>query len=90
MSFAPEDATRFLVSSWDSNVYLYEIATDGEERTANILKKYPHKAPVLDVCFGANDNEAFTAGMDWLVKRYDEDDYATRVLLCFCVIGLLT
>lgn len=30
---------------------------------------YEHRAPVLDVCFGSDENEAFTAGMDWQVKR---------------------
>lgn len=35
-----------------------------------LLKKFEHRAPVLDVCFGADDNEVFSAGMDWDVKRY--------------------
>jgi hypothetical protein len=26
---------------------------------------------VLDVCFGRDDNEAFTCGLDWEVRRYD-------------------
>lgn len=25
---------------------------------------------MLGVCFGADDNEAFSAGMDWQVKKY--------------------
>ncbi len=25
---------------------------------------------MLDVCFGADDNEVFSAGMDWQVKKY--------------------
>lgn len=71
ISFAPESPTRFLVSSWDKNVYLYNITTTEEEHTANLVQTYPHQAPVLDVCFGANDNEAYTAGMDWTVSKLD-------------------
>jgi cell cycle arrest protein BUB3 len=55
------------VSSWDKYVYLYE--THGEEPGGELIEKYEHRAPVLDVCFGADDNEAFSAGMDWQVKR---------------------
>jgi cell cycle arrest protein BUB3 len=62
------------VSSWDKHVYLYE--THGEEAGGNLIKKYEHRAPVLDVCFGSDDNEAFSAGMDWQVKRYEK--WATR------------
>jgi cell cycle arrest protein BUB3 len=55
------------VSSWDKNVYLYEISS--EDEGGKLIETYTHRAPVLDVCFGADDNEAFTAGMDWQVKR---------------------
>lgn len=66
--FAPESPNRLLASSWDRNVYLYEIE-DGEAPSATLLKQYEHRAPVLDVCFGGSDNEAFTAGMDHRVMR---------------------
>lgn len=65
--FAPDAPRRLLVSSWDKNLYLYEVAEGGEE--ASLVKTYEHRAPVLDVCFGANQDEAFTAGMDRQVKR---------------------
>jgi WD40 repeat protein len=68
LQFAPNSPTRLLVSSWDKHVYLYE--THGEEAGGRLIEKYEHRAPVLDVCFGADDNEAFSAGMDWQVKRY--------------------
>lgn len=67
LAFAPDNPNRLLVSSWDKNVYLYEIANGAEE--ANLVRTFEHRAPVLDVCFGANQDEAFTAGMDRQVKR---------------------
>ncbi len=67
LKFAPESPTRLLVSSWDKHVYLYD--TQDQEAGGKLIEKYEHRAPVLDVCFGADDNEAFTAGMDWQVKR---------------------
>ncbi|KIN00479.1 hypothetical protein OIDMADRAFT_200024 [Oidiodendron maius Zn] len=67
VQFAPNSPTRLLVSSWDKHVYLYE--THGEEAGGKLIEKYEHRAPVLDVCFGVDDNEAFSAGMDWQVKR---------------------
>ncbi|KAL1877849.1 hypothetical protein VTK73DRAFT_8376 [Phialemonium thermophilum] len=69
VSFAPQSANRFLVSSWDKNVYLYEIASESEEARADLIRSFEHRAPILDICFGAHDNEAFTAGMDWQVTR---------------------
>lgn len=71
ISFAPESPTRFLVSSWDKNVYLYNISSTDEEHTANLVQTYTQPAPILDVCFGANDNEAYTAGMDQTVSKLD-------------------
>lgn len=67
--FAPGASRRLLVSSWDKNVYLYEVASGAEE--AGLVGTFEHRAPVLDVCFGASPDEAFTAGMDHLVKRVD-------------------
>lgn len=81
LAFAPDAPSRLLVSSWDKNVYLYDTHTASENGDdaaegggvshGTLLKKYEHPAPVMDVCFGADDNEAYTAGMDWEVKRID-------------------
>lgn len=64
--FAPEAPNRLLVSSWDKNLYLYEV----DNGAGHQLQKYEHRAPVLDVCFGENDDIAYTAGLDWQVKKY--------------------
>ncbi|KAG8425048.1 mitotic spindle checkpoint protein Bub3 [Metarhizium acridum] len=69
VAFAPSDSSKLLVSSWDKKVYSYDVASGGSE--GSLTNTYEHRAPVLDVCFGANDNEAFTAGMDWTVSRLD-------------------
>ncbi|KAK3061881.1 hypothetical protein LTS18_005254, partial [Coniosporium uncinatum] len=59
VNFAP-NSSRLLVSSWDRNVYLYEVGD-----TNHFVQKYEMRAPVLDVCFGEDDNEAFCGGLDW-------------------------
>lgn len=58
-------STQLLVSSWDRNVYLYDIAKPAGQQ---LVRKFEHRAPVLDVCFG-DENEAYSAGLDWDVKR---------------------
>jgi cell cycle arrest protein BUB3 len=49
-------------------VYLYDTHA---EPGGKLLQKFEHRSPVLDVCFGRDDNEAFTCGLDWEVRRYD-------------------
>lgn len=68
LEYAPGSTTRLAVSSWDKYVYLYETHGSGEG-SSTLVQKYEHRAPVLDVCFGADDNEVFSAGMDWQVKK---------------------
>ncbi|KAK7754134.1 mitotic spindle checkpoint protein Bub3 [Diatrype stigma] len=82
--FAPESPARLLVSSWDKNVYLYDTQgeTEGEGEAGHglLIRTFEHRAPVMDVCFGSNDNEAFSAGMDWQVKRIDLETGEQTVL----------
>ncbi|KAK5046097.1 hypothetical protein LTR84_008554 [Exophiala bonariae] len=69
LRFSPHpNSLRFAVASWDRSAYLYEVA-DG--KTCVLLAKYEHRAPVLDICFGKDDNELFTACLDWDVRRID-------------------
>lgn len=68
LKFSPQpNSLRFAVSSWDKYVYLYEVT---EGKTCTLLAKYEHRAPVLDVCFGKDDNELYSACLDWDVRRY--------------------
>ncbi|KAK4465237.1 putative mitotic checkpoint protein BUB3 [Cladorrhinum samala] len=70
--FSPDAPNRLLVSSWDKHVYLYEVVDGSEQPQAQLVNKYEHRAPVLDVCFGApSSNEAFSGGLDRQVKRID-------------------
>jgi cell cycle arrest protein BUB3 len=66
VTYSPTTPTRLLVSSWDKSVYLYDTHS---EPGGTLLQKYEHRAPVLDVCFGRDDNEAFSCGLDWEVRR---------------------
>ncbi|KAI0161005.1 mitotic checkpoint protein BUB3 [Hypoxylon sp. FL1284] len=76
LAFAP-DSARLLAASWDKNVYLYDtMKSDGDENAddgarGTLLRTFEHRAPVMDVCYGADGGEAFTAGMDWQVHRLD-------------------
>lgn len=55
-----------MVASWDKFVYLYEI---GDNKQCSLVKALEHRAPVLDVCFGRDDDEIYTACLDWDVRR---------------------
>lgn len=75
IAFAPSSSSRIIASSWDRNVYLYSIDGSGERSEdgvqGSLIRTYEHRAPVMGVCFGASDDEAFSAGMDWQVSRID-------------------
>ncbi|KAF2797832.1 mitotic checkpoint protein-like protein BUB3 [Melanomma pulvis-pyrius CBS 109.77] len=77
VKFATKSPTRLLVSSWDCNLYLYDTHA---EPGGKLLQKFEHPAPVLDVCFGHDDNEAYTACLDWEVRRINLETGAQTVL----------
>lgn len=64
LQFAPA-SPRLLVASWDKNVYLYDTTEVG----GRLVKTFEHRAPVLDVCFGAGEEDAYSAGLDWDVRQ---------------------
>ncbi|KAH8696311.1 putative nuclear pore complex subunit [Talaromyces proteolyticus] len=75
------DSTRIVVSSWDKNVYLYDLRDEnGQVGVGKLLQKFEHRAPVLDVCFGANEDEIITAGLDWDVRKIDVNTSTQTVL----------
>jgi cell cycle arrest protein BUB3 len=71
LKFSPvPESTRFVVSSWDKNVYLYDLRDEnGQVGEGKLLQKFEHRAPVLDVCFGASEDELYSAGLDWDVRK---------------------
>ncbi|KAL8915599.1 MAG: hypothetical protein Q9172_006848 [Xanthocarpia lactea] len=56
IKFAPA-SLQLLVASWDKNV------------GGRLSRTYQYRAPVLDVCFGDNDEDAYTTGLDWDVRQ---------------------
>jgi cell cycle arrest protein BUB3 len=77
VAFSRTSPTRLLVSSWDHTVYLYDTHA---EPGGKLLDKYTHPAPVLDVCFGRDDNEAFSCGLDWEVRRINLESGEQTIL----------
>ncbi|XDG09276.1 hypothetical protein ABKA04_008891 [Annulohypoxylon sp. FPYF3050] len=72
LAFAPDSPSRLLVASWDKNIYLYDTLQNSDENShGSLLQTYEHRAPVMDVCFGKDSSEAFSAGMDWQVRHID-------------------
>ncbi|KAI8958697.1 mitotic checkpoint protein BUB3 [Daldinia sp. FL1419] len=72
LAFSPDSPSRLLASAWDKKVYLYDTLQNNEDGSHGaLLQTFGHRAPVLDVCFGKDGNEAFSAGMDWQVRRID-------------------
>ncbi|KAF2838864.1 WD domain-containing protein [Patellaria atrata CBS 101060] len=66
VKFGPGPSRLLLVSSWDKNIYLYEVQDGG---SSQLLRRVELEAPILDVCFGDNEHEAYTAGLDWAVSK---------------------
>lgn len=60
------NSNKFVVGSWDKFAYLYEISDD---KQCKLVKKFEHQAPVLDACFGKDDDEVYTTSLDWNVRR---------------------
>jgi len=66
VKFSAKSSQYLLVSSWDSQVRLYDIE-------ANKLKdSYNHSPhPVLDCCFYTDAYKCFSGGLDHTLKSYD-------------------
>ncbi|KAL8734254.1 MAG: hypothetical protein Q9181_003266 [Wetmoreana brouardii] len=75
IKFAPA-SLRLLVASWDKKVYLYDTTESG----GKLLRTFQHRAPVLDVCFGDSDEDAYTTGLDWDVRHLNLSTGAQTIL----------
>lgn len=69
LAYAPQAPTKLLVACWDKNVYLYDTHDESEGLQGTRIRKIEHQAPVLDVCFGAEDGVAYSACLDWHAYR---------------------
>ena len=72
LTFAP-NSNRLIVSSWDKYVHLYDAGShSGEqgENTGRRLTGVAHAAPVLDTCYGEDDGQIFSGGLDWTVNQW--------------------
>ena len=65
-SHRTEASISFVVASWDKFAYLYEI---NDNKQCPLPRKFEHRPPLLDVCFGKDGNEIYTACLDWDVRR---------------------
>lgn len=52
-------------------MYLYDIHGGDAGGKGTLVQTFPHPGPVLGVCFGKDDTEAFSAGLDHTVQRID-------------------
>lgn len=67
LSFSSQ-ADFLAVSSWDSKVRLYEIASTGESQGRAM---YEHQAPVLSVRWSPDGTKVISGGCDNAVRLYD-------------------
>lgn len=76
LSFSSQ-ADFLAVSSWDSKVRLYEIASSGESQGRAM---YEHQAPVLSVRWSPDGTKVVSGGCDNAVRMYDlQSQQATQV-----------
>ncbi|KAH9848762.1 WD40 repeat-like protein [Lenzites betulinus] len=62
--FSPSNPDHLLVSSWDTTVRFYDVATNEHK------SKYDHRAAVLATCF-ADGTHAYSGGLDTSVRELD-------------------
>lgn len=69
LRFSPSDL-KLLVSSWDRDLYIYH-REDNASASFTYRQQVQCDAPVLDVCWGADDNTIFAVGLDYTVRHVD-------------------
>lgn len=68
VAFSPS-ADTLAVASWDRTVSLYTRAPDStSSEPYTLTRRVRCRAPVLDVCFGANDSSLYAVGLDHDVR----------------------
>lgn len=72
-----------LASSWDSNIYLYNIypPSDSNNLCANLCIKQIFSHPQLDSCFEGNTDEyVYVVGLDKDLKRINLEQISTTII----------
>lgn len=69
LEFSP-DSTKLLVGAWDQTVSVYRRSEDDAAPFA-LERRIQCRAPVLDVCWGADESVAYFVGLDNDVRRVD-------------------
>lgn len=73
--------SKLVVGSWDRSVSVY-TRSEGDETPFALSKRITCRAPVLDVCWGKDDDVIFFVGLDHDVRRIglDGEDEEQAVL----------
>ncbi|KAG8784815.1 hypothetical protein FRB91_006295 [Serendipita sp. 411] len=69
LAFSSAPQSDYLaVGSWDNNVRIYEINSQGQSQGK---AAYTHDGPVLDVCWNKDGSKLFSGGVDKAAKMFD-------------------
>jgi cell cycle arrest protein BUB3 len=74
VKFCPNNEDSLLVTSWDSELRVYDVASNTSKC------HFSHKAPVLSCCWGLDNKTAFSGGLDTWVRTFDIPTERTTVL----------
>ncbi|KAM0712581.1 hypothetical protein Q7P35_000027 [Cladosporium inversicolor] len=64
------EGTKLLVGSWDQTLSVYQ-RSEGGSAPFILERRVQCRAPVLDVCWGADESVAYFVGLDHDVRRVD-------------------
>ncbi|KAG8872530.1 methionyl-tRNA synthetase [Tulasnella sp. 331] len=65
VKFCPTSEDSLLVSSWDGELRLYDVASNASKC------HFSHKAAVLSCCWGVDNKSAYSGGLDHWVRSFD-------------------
>jgi len=71
LRFSPS-GNNLILGSWDRSVSIYE-RSESDSQPFTLAKRIQCRAPVLDVCFGADESSAFCVGLDHDVRSILEE-----------------
>lgn len=74
------DGTTIVAGAWDSSIHIYTRSDDSSHFQHKA--KIETDAPILSLCYGADDNTVFSAGLDHEVAQYSlSEGSESRILL---------